>query len=191
MSSISENSNIYNFIAKNAESTPYKRAVVIPHEYDEYGHRAYTSLTFKQLDEEINRFARGFNKVGIKHGTRTVVMITPSLEFYITFFALSKLGAVMVMIDPGIGMEGLKKNIREANCEAFIGVTKAHVARTLFKWGKNSIKINITLGRRLFWGGYSFYDLRDNDASDFPTENMQEDEMCAMMFTSGSTGISK
>ena len=191
MQNVNSTANIYNFISKNAQKTPHKRAVVVPSGRDKYGHRAYTSLTFEQLNDEINRFARGFNKIGIKKGTKAVVMITPSLEFYITFFALSKLGAIMVMIDPGIGLKSLKQCIAEAEPEAFIGITKAHIARVLFRWSPQTIKINVTLGPKLFWGGHRFYDLRDSDNSEFPTENMHPDEMSALMFTSGSTGISK
>ncbi|MFA6748925.1 MAG: AMP-binding protein [Candidatus Riflebacteria bacterium] len=151
MQNVNSTANIYNFISKNAQKTPHKRAVVVPSGRDKYGHRAYTSLTFKQLNDEINRFARGFNKIGIKKGTKAVVMITPSLEFYITFFALSKLGAIMVMIDPGIGLKSLKQCIAEAEPEAFIGITKAHIARVLFRWSPQTIKINVTLVPKLFW----------------------------------------
>jgi acyl-CoA synthetase (AMP-forming)/AMP-acid ligase II len=183
--------NLCNFIQKNAQTTPHKRAVVIPNKHDKYGHRAYTSLTFKQLYDEINAFARGFDKIGIKRGTKVVLMITPSLEFYISFFALCKVGATLVMIDPGIGMHSLKTCIGEAKPEAFVGITKAHAARVLFRWSPNSIKTNVTLGPKLFWGGHSFYKVRDNDSSEFPTAEMPIDLMCALMFTSGSTGVSK
>ncbi|MBQ2592237.1 MAG: AMP-binding protein [Candidatus Riflebacteria bacterium] len=44
---------------------------------------------------------------------------------------------------------------------------------------------------KLFWGGYSFYDCRDNNNSEYPIAKMNENETAAMMFTSGSTGISK
>jgi acyl-CoA synthetase (AMP-forming)/AMP-acid ligase II len=59
------------------------------------------------------------------------------------------------------------------------------------RWSPESIKIRVTLGRRLFWGGHKFYDLRDNDASPYQIQMLPRDEMAALMFTSGSTGISK
>ena len=47
-------------------------AIVIPTARDHFGHAAYSSLTFKQLEDETNRFARGFEKIGIKRGTITL-----------------------------------------------------------------------------------------------------------------------
>ncbi|NCB38807.1 MAG: peptide synthase [Erysipelotrichia bacterium] len=183
--------NIAAFICQKALETPHKRAVVVPAARDRFGRVAYTGITFRQLEEETNRFARGFNKVGIKRGTKTVVMIKPGIEFFITFFALSKVGATMIMIDPGIGLKSLKKCIAEAQPEAFVGLTLAHALRVLMRWSPATIKTCVTLGPRLFWGGHRFYDLRDDDASEYETIMMPPDEMAALMFTSGSTGISK
>ncbi len=183
--------NMAAFIREKAALTPYKRAVVVPASRNRYGRVAYNQLTFRQLEEETNRFARGFNRIGIGRGTKVVLMITPGIEFFIAFFALSKIGAILVMIDPGIGMASLKTCIGEAKPEAFVGITKAHVARVLMRWSPETIKIRVTLGPRLFWGGYKFYDLRDNDASPYEIQMMPGDEMAALMFTSGSTGISK
>ena len=183
--------NMADFIRENAKKYPFKRAIVIPTGRDKFGHAAYSSLTFKQLEEESNRFARGFEKIGIKRGTKVVVLILPGIEMYITWFALCKIGATMVMIDSGIGPKSMSACIKEAAPEAFIGITKAHVARTILRWSPDSIKINVTVGPKLFWGGYSFYDCRDEDGSEYPIADMQPNETAAMMFTSGSTGISK
>jgi acyl-CoA synthetase (AMP-forming)/AMP-acid ligase II len=179
------------FIRQKAAETPHKRAVVVPAGRDRFGRVAYTGLTFRQLEEETNRFARGLNKAGIRRGTKTVVMIKPGVEFFVAFFALCKVGAVMIMIDPGIGLKSLKTCIGEAQPEAFIGVSLAHALRVLMRWSPATIKTCVTLGPKVFWGGHRFYDLRDNDASEFPIEMMPADEMSALMFTSGSTGISK
>ena len=183
--------NMANFIRENAKKYPYKRAIVVPAYRDKFGHTAYSALTFKQLEEESNRFARGFEKIGIKRGTKVVVLILPGIEMYITWFALCKIGATMVMIDSGIGPKSMSACIKEAAPEAFIGITKAHVARTLLRWATDTIRIKVTVGPKLFWGGYKFYDCRDEDGSEYPIAEMQENEIAAMMFTSGSTGISK
>lgn len=183
--------NMADFIRENAKKYPFKRAIVIPTGRDKFGHAAYSSLTFKQLEEESNRFARGFEKIGIKRGTKVVVLILPGIEMYITWFALCKIGATMVMIDSGIGPKSMSACIKEAAPEAFIGITKAHVARTILRWSPDTIKIKVTVGPKLFWGGYSFYDCRDEDGSEYPIADMQPNETAAMMFTSGSTGISK
>ncbi|HEY9071347.1 MAG TPA: fatty acid CoA ligase family protein [Candidatus Ozemobacteraceae bacterium] len=182
--------NMAAFIRDWARRLPSKRAVVFPQSRDASGRVSYTHLTFRQLEEESNRHARGFQKLGIRRGMRTALMLTPSLEFFVATFALFKLGAVIVLIDPGIGIQNLGKCLGEAAPEAFIGVPKAHAARVLLRWSPASIRICVTHGRRLFWGGATLSDTRDPDGSPFPIEDMG-DETGAIMFTSGSTGISK
>jgi acyl-CoA synthetase (AMP-forming)/AMP-acid ligase II len=122
------------FIGQHAKHNPHKRAIVVPVSRDSMGRVAYSHLTFRQLDEETNRYARGFQRIGIEKGTKTVVMIKPGIDFFVTFFALAKVGAVMVMIDPGIGMKNLKKCLGEAEPKAFVGITSAHIARVLLRW---------------------------------------------------------
>lgn len=95
------------------------------------------------------------------------------------------------MIDPGMGLKNLKKCLDEAQPEAFVGLSIAHALRVILRWSPATINKCVTLGPRLFWGGHNFFDLRDEDGSEFPVEMMPEHEMSALMFTSGSTGISK
>ncbi|MEW6710760.1 MAG: fatty acid CoA ligase family protein, partial [Candidatus Riflebacteria bacterium] len=191
MSATDSFTNMAEFIRHYAGITPHKRAIAVPTGRDRAGRVAYTHLTFKQLEEETNRYACGLRKIGIKRGTKTVVMIKPGIDLFVTFFALSKLGAVMVMIDPGMGILNLRKCIGEAEPEAFIGITPAHILRVILRWAPESINCNVTLGPRLFWGGHRYKDLRDADSSSVEIENLGPDEMGAIMFTSGSTGVSK
>lgn len=183
--------NMAAFVREKASVTPHKRAIVVASGRDRFGRASYTGLTFRQLEEETNRYARGFTKAGITRGTKTVVMIKPGIEFFIAFFALCKVGATLVMIDPGMGMRNLKTCLAEARPEAFVGISLAHAIRVILRWAPDSIKTCVTLGPRLFWGGHNFFDLRDEDGSEFPIAMMPRDEMSALMFTSGSTGISK
>src|SRR5260221_8830212 len=75
--------------------------------------------TFRQFDDASSSFARQLQDAGIQHGTRTVLMVPPSLEFFAVTFALFKLGAVPVLIDPGMGVRNLGKCLAEAEPEAF------------------------------------------------------------------------
>src|SRR5210317_519036 len=89
----------------------------------------YTSVSYSALNELSNHYAHGLIDYGIGRGVRTALMLTPGLEFFAMFFALFKAGAVPVLIDPGIGTKPLKTCLAEARPEAFIGVTKAQIAR--------------------------------------------------------------
>src|SRR5439155_2942086 len=154
-------------------------ALVVPH-------GRIVRATYRQLDEESDRLARGLSAIGIGRGVRTVLMVQPGLEFFALTFALFKAGAVPVMIDPGIGVKNLGQCLEEAAPEAFIGIPKAHAARVLLGWAKRTLKTTVTVGRRLFWGGYNPAAIRrlgESGTGSFPVET-KADETAAILFTS-------
>ena len=170
---------------------PHKRAIVEMTGIDGSGRPLYRHLTFAQLEAESDRVARGFLRAGIGPGMRTILFVTPGIDFAVTTFALFKVGAVIVMIDPGIGPRSLGICINEVEPAAFIGVPKAQIARILFGWGRRSIRTTVTVGYRLFWGGYNLDDLRDEGCEPFPIQMTDPGAMAAILFTSGSTGVAK
>ena len=182
--------NIAGYLPKLAQDQPDALAVVVQGRQDRDGRFSYQKLTAQELDEESNRLASGLLRVGIGRGTRTVLMVPPSLEFFTLTFALFKVGAVPVLVDPGMGIKNLKACLAEAEPEAFIGVTKAHVARVLLGWARKTLRIKITVGPRLFWGGHTLRSLWVDDTSQ-QVALTEPDEIAAILFTSGSTGIPK
>ena len=153
----------------------------------------YESCTYRELNELSDCFARGLHAYGITPGTRTALMLTPGLNFFAMFFALFKAGAVPVLIDPGIGMKPLKQCLAEAQPKAFIGVTKAHFARKILGWAKQSCELLVTAGPTFGLGGINLKKLKAMGESN-NSEGMHEakpDDIAAILFTSGSTGIPK
>ncbi len=106
----------------------------------------YQSISYYALDELTDRYARGLLEFGIVRGTRTALMVPPGLPFFALFFALFKVGAIPVLIDPGIGVRPLGECLGEAEPEAFVGITRAQVARAALKWGGESITKTVTVG---------------------------------------------
>jgi acyl-CoA synthetase (AMP-forming)/AMP-acid ligase II len=156
------------------------------------GRGGFSERTFRELDEDSGRLAAALTRYGIARGTRTVLMVPPNLDFFALTFALFKAGIVPVMVDPGMGLESLKACLAEAEPEAFIGIPKAHAARVVLGWGKDTIRLRVTAGRRLFWGGTTLAKLRagTEDHVVVPVET-SADEIAAILFTSGSTGVPK
>ena len=155
------------------------------------GRVAYESASYSALNQLSDEYARGLIEYGIGHGVRCALMLTPGLDFFAMFFALFKAGAVPVLIDPGIGIKPLKSCLANARPEAFIGVTRAQVARAVLGWAP-AAKL-VTSGAKLGWGGLSTRQLRKlgEKSSGTVLANTSADEMAAILFTSGSTGIPK
>ena len=183
--------NIAAYTRRMAADKPYRRAVVFPAGRDGAGRVTYSHLTFEQLDRESDRVAHGLVATGIVRGTRTILMVKPSLEFFILVFAMFKVGAVPVVVDPGMGLRRMLACFRESRPKAFIGIPLAHMVCTLFPRHFKSVRSWVTVGRRWFWGGATFGQLRQADDARFPIADSRKDETAAILFTTGSTGPAK
>jgi acyl-CoA synthetase (AMP-forming)/AMP-acid ligase II len=183
--------NIASYLRRMARVQPYKRAVVYPCRRDSSGRIAYTHFTFQQLDRESDALAYGLEKVGITRGTRTILMVRPSLEFFALTFAIFKTGAVPVVVDPGMGIRRMVGCFKESRPSAFIGIPPAHVLRTVYPKFFNTVKTWITVGRRWFWGGHTLVKIRQIFEKPYPMRQTGRDETAAILFTTGSTGPAK
>ncbi len=57
-------------------------------------------VTYKELDANVNRVANSLLSMGVKKGDKVCFMMKNSIEFIYSWFALGKLGAVMVPMNP-------------------------------------------------------------------------------------------
>ena len=139
----------------------------------------------------VNRIAAGLARRGVTRGTRCVVMVKPSPEFFLLMFALFKAGAVPVLVDPGIDRRALRQCLDEAAPEAFIGIPLAQLARVLLRWSR-SARLRITTGARAWLADDTLARVEADGAGAGPQlADTEPDDVAAILFTSGSTGVPK
>ena len=183
----SETCNIAAALPRLARERPQQVAMRCPGRNGRYD----IELTYAQLDARSDAIAAGLAKRGIARGTRTVVMVRPTPEFFLLMFALFKAGAVPVLVDPGIDKRALKQCLDEAKPEAFIGIPLAMLAKTLLRWA-TSARVRITTGMRAWLADATLAEV-ERDGANAPPQlaDTQPDDVAGILFTSGSTGVPK
>ncbi len=179
--------NIAAALPRLARENPDQVAIRCPGRNGRYD----IALSYAQLDARSDAIAAGLAQRGIVRGTRTVVMLRPTPEFFLVMFALFKAGAVPVLVDPGIDKRALKQCLDEAQAKAFIGIPLAQVARIVFGWAK-SAKVRISTGARAWFADATLAQVeRDGTSAGSQLADTQPDDIAAILFTSGSTGVPK
>lgn len=184
--------NIAAKLPELARSQPEQIAIRCPGRRGPDGMARYdVTLSYAELDRRSDAIAAGLAAYGIGRGTRTVVMVRPSPEFFLLMFALFKAGAVPVLVDPGIDRRALRQCLDEAQPQAFIGIPLAQLARRLLGWARSATRI-VTVGRRWVWGGTTLAQVERAGAdAGSQLADTGPDEVAAILFTSGSTGVPK
>lgn len=183
--------NVATRLSEVAHLMPNNTAIVEPLGYDRSGKRNYRQLTFRQLDDDSSRIAFGLRQMGVVPGTRLALLVRPGIDFISLVFALLKSGAVSILIDPGMGRSNLIDCLSEAKPEGFVAVPIVHAVRLLKQRKFPLARINVTVGRRWFWGGPTLRQLRATSLQSGEVVRTLADDPAAIIFTTGSTGAPK
>jgi acyl-CoA synthetase (AMP-forming)/AMP-acid ligase II len=181
--------NIANRISETSKRIPEKKSVVFSQRQSD-GSYKYPFYTFKQFEERSNQFAHKFTKSGIAPGMRVLLFVRPCLDFSIITFALFKIGAIPVLIDPGMGIKNLLTSIKQVRPEGMISVGLVHWIRRLRPSFFKSIKIKLSL-QNVGFSTHSIYEGLENEDKSFPIYPVKDEDFSAILFTSGGTGIPK
>ncbi len=172
--------NITGYLNRNAIKFPDKPAILHP-----------VVISFKKLDQEVDRYAAGLIISGITKGTHTILLVSAGSEFFILCFALLRIGAVPIIIDPGMGIRAMARALSGSDARAFIGIPKTHLLKYLYPRSFRKVRIWIHTGRAWMPGSKPSFSLRKDIELPGPQCNMKSNELAAVFFTSGSTGPPK
>ena len=180
--------NIAAFLDEAEVKYPYKRAIVVPDGHDKDGRVLYSHLTFKQLNHEVNRAANALSQIGIARGTRTIVMVTMGYDCFVIFFALLKIGAIPVVVDPGMGLDRMVQCFQSTSPKAMISIPKAHLLRFKYPKAFRAVDTFVSTDKFIWKHCHNYRGIIQNQPVDFETALTRADETAAIMFTTGSTG---
>jgi acyl-CoA synthetase (AMP-forming)/AMP-acid ligase II len=149
---------------------------------------SWRQWSFAQLAENSHGFAAALRHRGVCRGDRVMLMVRPSVEFVCLTFALFQLGAVVILIDPGMGYANLLRCIASVRPDILVGIGRAILFSHLFRRPFASVRQRILVGRNGSFFKTGLYPVHGQDVHEFEAA---EDDLAAIIFTTGSTGPPK
>lgn len=180
-----DSKNVARFLGMQSAVQPEFEALKAPVGREKDGTIRYETVSFCRLHAESEQVAYGLRENGIRPGSRVLLMVKPGSDLIRCCFALFKVGAVPVVIDPGMGLRSFLNCVGRTRPEALLGIPLAHWISRVFRKPFRSIRHRIPVGRRFAaW-------FKPHPAANFPIHEPGADELAAILFTSGSTGPPK
>jgi olefin beta-lactone synthetase len=182
------NANIARHLPLMAARWPDQAAVKIPRGRTGDGRIDYLALSFRELDAEVDAWVAHLSGRGVHAGDRVLVMVRQGLPLIAAAFALFKLGAVPVIIDPGMGRKNFLACVARSRPRVLLGIPAAQFASHFFRSAFSSVKVRV-------WVSGSATARRSAGIQpstvNFQPVSSAASDLAAILFTSGSTGAPK
>jgi acyl-CoA synthetase (AMP-forming)/AMP-acid ligase II len=173
-----------------AAAQPATPALKIPRGRTRTGDIDYLTLTFAELDAEVSAWHARLAAAGVQRGDRTLVMVRQGLPLIASAFALFRLGAVPVVIDPGMGLKSFLACVARSRPRALVGIPFARLVSHVFRKNFSTVALRVpapnSLTARLTSSGSPHSTLNSQLAAVTAAS-----DLAAILFTSGSTGAPK
>ena len=180
--------NIVQHLDRAAEARPQAAALKVPRGRTRAGDIDYLTLSFAELRAEVAAWRVRLEAAGTAPGDRTLVMVPPGLPLIAAVFALFHLGAVPVVIDPGMGRAAFLACVARSQPRRLVGIPFALLLSHLFRGSFRSV------GSRVLAGGSLTARLTGPGTTPSvprPAWQARSEDLAAILFTSGSTGAPK
>ncbi len=174
--------NIGSLLPRNAQYRPDHTAIVFE------GCR----LTFLEFNQRVNRLANALLSLGVRKGEKVATILPNSLELLESYWAIVKIGAVIVPLSQLLRGKGLLNLLRDSDTSTVI--TNSSVVSEL-----NSIKSElkgIPANRYISTDddqNYQSYAALTHAASseEPPGVDIKDDDLFNIIYSSGTTGLPK
>ena len=185
---------------------------------DQYAFK-YTTLdytrTYKEFRDDVDNCARALVAMGVRPGAKVAIWATNIPQWYITFWATTKIGAVLVTVNTAYKIHEAEYLLRQSDTHTLVMIESAldsnysgiiselcpelkttekgkplHCRKLPFL--RNVITVGFKKDGCLTWDEFMAH------ADDVPVEDIRrmaaavrKDDVCNMQYTSGTTGFPK
>ncbi len=164
------------------------------------------SLTYRELHEQVCKFANVLKELGVKKGDRVTIYLPMILELPVTMLACTRIGAIHSIVFGGFSPDSLANRIQD--CDSSILITadeglrggrkvplKANADKALEECPsvEKCIVVKHTGGNVAWSEGRDlwYHEMMDKASADCPPEEMNAEDPLFILYTSGSTGKPK
>jgi acyl-coenzyme A synthetase/AMP-(fatty) acid ligase/pimeloyl-ACP methyl ester carboxylesterase len=156
------------------------------------------SITFADLDADVRRTAAGLVEQGVRRGDRVALLVPPGIDLTVCLYACWRMGAVVVVVDAGLGALGISRALKSASPKFLIGIPRALIAARALGWPGvriAAVALNAAAAKALGVGA-SLDDIRRVGEAALGTgkpmpPTPSDSDVAAVIFTSGATGPAK
>ena len=171
--------NITQHIERGAQFFPHKIALIFETKVFTYG----------ELNESVNRLTNGLQSLGIKCGDRVALFLPNIPEFVIAYFAILKLGAIVVSVNSMLKSNELRFILNDS--EAVAAITTESLKEQIPVQDLAFLKNIVIAEGEAGTADLSLSDLIKKGSSDVKAVSMEPTAPAAIVYTSGTTGFPK
>lgn len=180
------NLSLVSFLFRNSNSYPHKPALI---DAD-----LSITLSFSELKSIVIKVAHGLLNLGITKNDVVLIFAPNSYQFPICFLAITSTGAIATTANPLYTTSELSKQIKDSNPKLIITVpelwdkVKGFNLPAVFL-GPKRVSLPLESGSRIT----SFDSLvgLGGSNSQFPSSNVKQSDISTLLYSSGTTGVSK
>jgi long-chain acyl-CoA synthetase len=173
-------------------------------------------VSFREFDTTVDRFAAALQQLGVKQGDRVAVHLLNCPQFPIAYYAILRIGAVVVPCNPSYTAREMRHQLKDSGAQVIVTLSLIYptiqqiraetalrhviVAKiktyfpatlkllfTLFGEKKGGHKVDISGEANTTW----FSDELAQAPSKPEPVKVSMDDLAVLMYTGGTTGISK
>ncbi|MFX0194653.1 MAG: AMP-binding protein [Candidatus Hodarchaeota archaeon] len=148
-------------------------------------------ISYQEFNNNINRIANGLLHLGIESGDKVCLLLFNSPEFLYSWFAVNKIGAVMIPINTGFKEDEMKYILdhSEARCIIF-DQNFAEIINKIMNECKFLEKF-ICAGEMCGASVINLGEMMENSSTLLRDIIINEDDDAVYVYTSGTTGLPK